>query len=166
MDRFSFALMSEEKTAMRQLVRLVDVDIPGNRQLLTGMRKLKGVSHSMARAVCLVKNLDPSRKIGMVSDAELDSIEEVLRNPQKFGIPNFMVNRRRDFETGEDMHIIASDITLTRDNDIKRMRMIRSLKGFRHGKHLPVRGQRTKAHFRHGKSLGVAKKKGNKGGRV
>ncbi len=155
--------MNTEKTPTRQLVRLIDVDIPGTRSIKVGMCKVKGISHAMAHAVCYVKNIDPSRRIGDFSDQELGAIEEVLKNPQKFGIPVHMINRRRDYDSGEDKHLVATDVPLTRETDIKRMRMMRSLKGFRHGKNLPVRGQRTKAHFRHGKSLGVTKKKGNAG---
>ncbi len=157
--------MSEDKTQMRQLVRLIDVDIIGTRPLKVGMCKVKGVSHALANAVCKIKNLDPQKQIGYFSDKDLESIEDVIKNPQKYDIPVFMLNRRRDFETGNDKHIISSDVPLTKELDIKRMRMMRSYRGSRHGKNLPVRGQRTKAHFRHGASLGV-KKKSMKSGRV
>jgi len=43
--------------------------------------------------------------------------------------------------------------------DVKDLREIQSYRGIRHALGLPVRGQRTKAHFRHGKSVGVIKKK-------
>ena len=157
--------MSEDKTQMRQLVRLIDVDIIGSKPLRVGMCRVKGVSHAMANAICKIKNLDPQRHIGYFSDKDLEAIEDVIKNPQKYDIPNFMLNRRRDFETGVDKHIVSSDVPLTKELDIKRMRMMRSYKGNRHGKNLPVRGQRTKAHFRHGASLGV-KKKSAKSGRV
>ncbi|MDD5650977.1 MAG: 30S ribosomal protein S13, partial [Candidatus Nanoarchaeia archaeon] len=68
-------------------------------------------------------------------------------------------NRRKDPETGEDQHVISTDLKMKKDFDIKMMRKMKSYKGMRHSFGLPVRGQRTRAHFRHGKSLGVAKKK-------
>lgn len=151
--------MSEDKTQMRQLVRLIDVDIHGNKPLRVGMCRVKGVSHALANAVCKIKNLDPQKQIGYFTDKELEGVEDVIKNPLKYDIPVFMLNRRRDFETGQDKHIISSEVPLTKELDVKRMRMMRSYKGHRHGKNLPVRGQRTKAHFRHGASLGVAKKK-------
>ena len=72
-----------------------------------------------------------------------------------------MMNRRKDLETGQDMHIITTDWDLTIDNDIKKMKKIRSYKGVRHMIGQPVRGQRTKSNFRKNKgklSLGVVRK--------
>jgi len=79
-----------------------------------------------------------------------------------------MLNRRNDYETNENMHLIGPDIKYVQENDIKLMKKIRSYKGIRHMKGLPVRGQRTKANFRRNKgkgSLGVQRKK-VKSGRV
>ena len=57
------------------------------------------------------------------------------------------------------MHLLTGNLTFYKENDIKRMKKIKSLKGMRHQKGLPVRGQRTKSHFRKnkGKVVGVAK---------
>jgi len=78
-----------------------------------------------------------------------------------------MLNRRKDYEDGTDKHIILGDLKFTKDNDIKRMKKIKSNKGYRHAWGLPVRGQRTKSNFRKnkGKVTGVKKKSG-KSGRV
>ncbi len=155
-----------EKVEMRQLVRLLDADLPGAKAIGAVMRQVTGVSYAMARAVCMVANIDPTKQAGLLSDQEVKSIESILRDPLKFHLPLWMLNRRNDYESGTNRHLVSSDIRLVRDFDIKRMRMMRSYKGNRHGRGLPVRGQRTKAHFRHGSALGVAKKKAAKAGRV
>ena len=50
---------------------------------------------------------------------------------------------------------------------LKRLREIKCYRGIRHSLGLPVRGQRTKAHFRKGKAVGVqkGKVKSKKGGK-
>jgi len=72
-----------------------------------------------------------------------------------------MLNRRKDYETGEDKHLLSSDLAFTKDNDIKMLKKIKSYKGMRHAFGLPVRGQRTRSNFRRnkGKVTGVQKKK-------
>ena len=57
------------------------------------------------------------------------------------------------------MHLISTDLKLRKEFDIKFMKKIKSYKGMRHASGLPVRGQRTRAHFRTGTSLGVVKAK-------
>ena len=69
-----------------------------------------------------------------------------------------MLNRRKDRETGEDRHVVTSDLKFENEFDIKNLKKIKVYRGVRHSLGLPVRGQRTKAHFRHGKTVGVRKK--------
>ncbi len=154
-----------EETAMKQLVRLVNADLPGKQPIGIAMTRVKGVSHSLSNAICRITNIKGNIQSGLLTDDQVSLLEKVIRDPSKHNIPAWMLNRRKDYDTGEDKHLVSSDLKLTREFDIKRMRMIRTYKGYRHGKHLPVRGQRTRAHFRKGASLGVTKKKG-KAGRV
>jgi len=73
-----------------------------------------------------------------------------------------MANRRRDLETNENKHLIVADLDYTRENDIKRLRKLKTYKGDRHSKGLPARGQRTRSNFRKNKgkvTLGVQRKK-------
>ncbi len=79
-----------------------------------------------------------------------------------------MLNRRRDYETNENKHLVTGDIKFVQDNDIKRLKKIKTYKGVRHILELPVRGQRTKSNFRKnkGKVLGVKRRPGAKPGKV
>ncbi|RMF55991.1 30S ribosomal protein S13 [Candidatus Woesearchaeota archaeon] len=153
--------MEEKKPGFKHIVRIVNTDLDGNKPIVHAMRKIKGVSFMLANAVCALAGVDKQKKTGTLLDPEIKKIDEILKNPKKFGAPSWMLNRRRDYETGEDLHILTTDIKFIRDNDIKRMKMIKSYKGFRHAYGLPVRGQRTKSNFRKnkGKGLGVQKKK-------
>jgi small subunit ribosomal protein S13 len=110
--------------------------------------------------VCFSAKIDPNAITGKLSAEEILKLEDVIRNPAKFNCPSWMMNRRKDYETGQDMHIITTDLNLTTDDDLKRMKKIRSYKGVRHMIGQPVRGQRTKSNFRKNKgkvSLGVRK---------
>ena len=71
------------------------------------------------------------------------------------------MNRRKDVETGEDKHLITSDIDFTVRNDVEREKATGSWRGYRHMFGLKVRGQRTRCTGRKGGAVGVAK-----GGRV
>ena len=75
-----------------------------------------------------------------------------------------MVNHRKEYESGEDKHLITGTLNFTKDNDLKRLKKIKCLRGARHQKGLPVRGQRTRSNFRKskGKVVGVKKKGGKK----
>ena len=144
---------------IKGIVRIAGTDIKGENQLFTSLQKIKGVGGSLANAICRVHDFDRNRKVGTLTDKEIKKIEETLKNPTKFGIPLWVLNRRKDLETGEDRHLVGPDLTFMRDQDIKRMIKIKSYKGVRHMFGLPVRGQRTKSSFRRGRTVGVVRKK-------
>ncbi len=151
-----------EDTQLKGVVRLVNADVFGNTSVYNSIRRVKGVGFNFANAICMVLKLEKSRKIGSLSDKEVKQIEDVIKNPHAHKIPNWMMNRQKDPETGADLHLLSGDLTFSVQNDIKKMKMIKCYKGIRHSIGQPVRGQRTKSNFRRGKTVGV--KKGKKMG--
>jgi small subunit ribosomal protein S13 len=148
--------MAEE---IRQIVRIAGHDLDGKKAVHHALLGVRGVSFSLARAVAHAANVDPFKKIGTLTDDELKRIEEVLRDPVAHGIPAWMLNRRKDYETGRDMHLTGAEIDLYVRADIGREKRIRSRRGIRHELGLPVRGQRTRTTGRRGMTVGVLRKK-------
>ncbi|MBI2043133.1 30S ribosomal protein S13 [Candidatus Pacearchaeota archaeon] len=151
----------EEKREER-IVRILSRDIEGKMKLYVGLTKIKGVSWSMSNAVCKILNLDKNRTIGSLTEEEIKKVSDFLKNPK---VPVFLVNRRFDFDTGENRHLIGTDLDLRRDFDIKRLKSIRSYRGLRHQLGQPTRGQRTQSHFRKNKLKSVGLKKKAKTGK-
>lgn len=144
--------------ATRYILRIANTDLNGEKPIALALCKIKGVSHMFANGLCYVAGIDKRKKAGDLSEAEEKRLNELIRNPKGAGIPEWMLNRRNDVETGEDMHLLGTDIAFTKDNDIKRMKKLKTYKGLRHAVGLPVRGQRTKSNFRKNKKKGSGKK--------
>ncbi|HLC87318.1 MAG TPA: 30S ribosomal protein S13 [Candidatus Nanoarchaeia archaeon] len=149
-----------EKKEYVSLIRIMQTDIPGNKRLLTGLTYIKGVSWAISNAMCKILKMNPDKKISELDKNEIDKIIEFLKNPTH--LPDFLLNRRKDFETGKSSHLIGTELDMKKEFDIRRLKKIRSYRGLRHATGQPTRGQRTKSHFRsHGKkkAVGVQKKK-------
>lgn len=140
-----------ENQEFRHIVRVANTDLAGEKKAADALRKIKGVSHSMANAICHLAGTDRNAQIGMLPDAEVKKIAAVVQDPVGAGVPVWMLNRRKDYETGADMHLIVNDLTFTKDNDIKRLKKVRAYRGIRHSSGLPTRGQRTRSNFRRNK---------------
>lgn len=151
-----------EKELEESLIRILSTDIPGNKSVYSGLTRIKGVSWSFSNAVCRVLGIDKEKKVKELNEEEIKKISEFIRNPK---LPVFILNRRKDFATGQDKHLSGTDVDLERDFDIKRLRKIKSYRGFRHALGQPTRGQRTRSHFRKNKAVGVIGKgkRGKKG---
>ena len=148
----------EEKKYRERIVRILDEDIEGGMGIYAGLTKIKGVSWSISNAVCKILKIDKMKKVGSLNDIEVKRIVDFIKNPK---IPEFIFNRRFDFETGKQKHLTGTDLELTKEFDIKRLKKIKSYRGLRHATNLPSRGQRTKSNFRKNrrKGSGIKKKK-------
>lgn len=147
---------TDEEKYKERMIRILSEDIEGGMTVYAGLTKIKGISWSLANAICKVLKIDKNRKIGSLTDAEVKKISDFIKNPQ---IPPFIFNRRFDFETGKDKHLTGTNLELQKEFDIKRLKKIKSYRGIRHSAGLPVRGQRTKSHFRKNKAKGAGIKK-------
>ena len=145
--------------ASERMVRILSRDIEGGMKIYPGLTKIKGVSWTLSNAVCKTLNIDKNKKIGSLTDEEIKKISEFIKNPK---VPEYILNRRKDFETGENKHLVGSDLELQTEFDVKRLKKIKSYRGFRHMAGLPSRGQRTKSNFRKNKRKGAGIKKKNK----
>ena len=143
----------------RHIVRILNTDLDGSKQTFMALQKMKGIGFMLSNAICEVAKIDKRRKAGYLTEKDVEAISAVLRNPMAYNIPEWMFNRRKDPETGDDIHMVGTDLTYTVQNDIKNMIRLRIYRGTRHASHLPVRGQNTKSNFRKSKVKNAAKKK-------
>ena len=158
----------QPKQELKYFVRVANTDLDGNKPLSNSLMKIQGISFMFSNAVCNVAHIEKAKKTGYLSEQEVANIEDIIKNPSSFGIPPWLLNRKKDPEDNTDRHLTGTTLTFIQDNDIKMMKKIKSYKGIRHSFGLPVRGQRTKSNFRKnkGKVMGVKKKEGSKAGRV
>jgi len=147
--------MSQE---FRHILRITGTDMQGTLKTVYALTEIKGISLSLSNAILKKAGVNPDVRVGFLTEAEISKIEEIVANPAKYNIPNWLLNRRKDAETGKDTHIISADLVLKTKMDIDHAKEIRSWRGYRHAYGLKVRGQRTKTTGRAGKALGVKKK--------
>jgi small subunit ribosomal protein S13 len=139
------------------MVRIVGNDIHGERKMIVGLTEIRGVGYMFANTILNILKIDPNQRIGYLSSEQIQSIESIIKNPAGSNFPSWFLNRRKDIETGEDKHLITSDIAFTVRNDVEREKTSGSWRGYRHMFGLKVRGQRTRCTGRKGGAVGVAK---------
>ncbi len=137
--------------------------VDGSAKITYGLTQIRGIGQRMAQAIVKVANINPNMRIGALPEKDINKLEEIILNPTGNGIPYYMVNRKKDLRTGEDLHIVGNHLEITVKRDIDRMQRIKSYKGVRHRLHLKVRGQRTKSTGRHGLVVGVMRRRFKKG---
>jgi small subunit ribosomal protein S13 len=147
--------MSQE---YRHILRIMGSDVQGTLKTIYALTKIKGVSLSLANAVLKKAGINPDLRVGFLAESEITKIEEIISDPTKYGLQTWLFNRRKNAETGKDVHMTSADLVLRTKTDIDEQKEIRSWRGYRHAYGLKVRGQHTKTTGRAGKALGVKKK--------
>src|SRR4030067_412841 len=147
--------MSQE---LRHILRIAGSDVAGTLKTVYALTEVKGIGMSLSNAILKKANINPDLRVGFLTESDVEKIEEIIEDPVKHNIPSWLFNRRKDSETGKDMHLTTADLVLRTKTNINQAKEIRSWRGYRHAYSLKVRGQHTKTTARAGKALGVKKK--------
>ena len=122
------------------MARIAGVDLPRNKHARIGLTYIYGIGPTTAMKILQSVEVEPSKKIGELSDEEVNRIRLLIQN---------------DFKVEG---AARSEVQL----NIKRLMDIGCYRGLRHRRSLPVRGQRTSTNARTRKGprkAAVAKKK-------
>ena len=149
--------MSSEK--YRHIVRIAGSDLDGSRKIGYSMVKIRGINIRMAHIILNIAEIDPNIRLGLLPDSEVKKIEDIIKNPQNYPIPSFVMNRQKDWKYGGSTQLIGSDLILVNKSDIDRLRSIKCYRGIRHALGLKSRGQRTRTTGRRGGVVGVSRSK-------
>jgi len=146
-------------SSYRHIIRVARTDIDGSLKLDRALSAVKGVGRRLARAIVEAADLNPEQRAGFISDNDVAKLEEILKTPDKFGIPHWMLNRQKDMNTGENKHIIGADLDFQNKMDVDFLMKMKTWRGIRHSLGLKVRGQRTRCSGRKGRTVGVRRKR-------
>ncbi len=141
---------------IRHIVRIADTDLEGRRSVQYALTGIKGISRRIAKIVAFNAGLDPYATVGYLNDADIEKLQSSVDKIQNI-VPFWMMNKQNDFLTGEDRHVMGTDVLLSINEDLNIMKKIRSYKGMRHERGLKVRGQRTRSTGRKGRTVGVTR---------
>jgi small subunit ribosomal protein S13 len=121
------------------MARIAGVDLPKNKRGVIGLTYIFGIGNTSAKNILAEANISEDIRVKDWSDDNIKEIRRILGD-------NYKVEGQ-----------LRSEIQL----NIKRLMDIACLRGLRHRRGLPVRGQRTRtnARTRKGKRKTVANKK-------
>jgi len=152
---------AEKKTEsddFRYIVRIANTDLDGHKTLRYGLTGIKGIGLRTATTLARRLELPLDKKMGDLDDKEVEILQEMIEDIPEI-IPIWMCNRVKDYDTGEDIHIVSTELELITKEDVDRLKKTRSYKGVRHENGHKVRGQRTSSNGRKGSTIGVVRRK-------
>ncbi|MBA0623981.1 hypothetical protein Gotri_010716 [Gossypium trilobum] len=136
------------------------------------LTSIKGIGRRFANIVCKKADVDMNKRAGELTAQELDNLMTIVANPRQFKIPDWFLNRQKDYKDGKYSQVVSNALDMKLRDDLERLKKIRLVmslvmcadedlnhRGLRHYWGLRVRGQHTKTTGRRGKTVGVSKKR-------
>ena len=108
-------------------MRIANVNVPDNKRIVIALTYISGIGNKTAQDIIGAAGIDPLKRTKDLTEGELTSIRESI---QKMETP------------------IEGDLRREVLTNIRRLKDIKSYRGNRHARHLPVRGQRSKTNNR------------------
>ena len=81
--------------------------------MVIGLTQIKGLGYMFATAILDTLKINPNSNIGNLTEENVKAIEKLITDPIASNIPTWFLNRRKDIETGADLHLLTSDIPFT-----------------------------------------------------
>jgi small subunit ribosomal protein S13 len=106
-------------------MRVAGITLPDNKQLEFGLTYLYGIGRPRAKELCKQAGVSHTKKIVDLTEEEESKLRELI-----------------------DVLKIEGDLRREVQSNIQRLKDIKTYRGSRHTKNLPVRGQRTKTNNR------------------
>ena len=121
------------------MAHIAGVNVPTNKRVHIALTYVHGIGLTGSKRICKAVEIGEERRINNLSEDELTKIREMID---------------KDF-------LVEGDLRRKTSMDIKRYLDLGCLRGLRHRKNLPVRGQRThtNARTRKGPAKAIAGKK-------
>ena len=107
------------------MARIAGVNIPDNKHAVISLTYIYGVGRTTAQQICDTVGIDPTTKVGDLSEELLDNVRGEVTKLTVEGDLRRVVNMK-----------------------IKRLMDLGCFRGIRHRRSLPVRGQRSKTNAR------------------
>ena len=122
--------------------RIAGVDVPDKKKILYALQYLHGIGPKFAADILAEANIEPDTKANELTEQQIAQLNGVI----------------------DSGYLVEGALRRQVQQNIQRLRDIRSYRGDRHRNGLPTRGQRTRcnARTRKGKKKTVAGKKGVK----
>lgn len=108
------------------MVRISGVNIPDNKRIQFALPYIYGIGASLTKKVLDEAKVDKTKLTKDLTLQETNRIRAVL----------------------DGHYVVEGDLRRNVSNDIKRLKDIKTYRGMRHSRGLPVRGQRTKTNSR------------------
>merc|ERR1712159_830092 len=85
----------------QHILRILNTNIDGKQKVPFAITSVRGVGRRFSKLVCMKAEVDLNKRAGELTSEEIDRIVTIIQNPRQFKIPEWFLNRRKDYKDGK-----------------------------------------------------------------
>ena len=128
----------------QHILRVLNTNVDGRTKVMYALTQIRGIGRRFSNVVCKKAEIDMGKRAGELSAAELESLMVIVSNPRQFRIPDWFLNRQKNYKDGKYLQQVSNQLDTSLRDDLERLKKIRNHRGLRHYWGIRVRGQHTK----------------------
>ncbi|XP_044499432.1 40S ribosomal protein S18 isoform X2 [Mangifera indica] len=111
----------------QHILRVLNTNVDGKQKIMFALTSIKGIGRRFANIVCKKADVDMNKRAGELSAAELDNLMTVVANPRQFKIPDWFLNRQKDYKDGRYSQVVSNALDMKLRDDLERLKKISGL---------------------------------------
>ncbi|CAL5353787.1 unnamed protein product [Camellia sinensis] len=129
----------------QHILRVQNTNVDGKQKIMFAMTSIKGIGRRFANIVCKKADVDMnksaellgnvwdllsgtpifSNRAGELSNQEIDNLMTIVANPRQFKIPDWFLNRKKDYKDGKFSQVTSNALDMKLRDDLERLKKIR-----------------------------------------
>ncbi|KAG6514994.1 hypothetical protein ZIOFF_025372 [Zingiber officinale] len=109
----------------QHILRVLNTNVDGKQKIMFALTSIKGIGRRFANIVCKKADVDMNKRAGELSASELENLMTVVANPRQFKIPDWFLNRKKDYKDGRYSQVVSNALDMKLRDDLERLKKIR-----------------------------------------
>ena len=133
------SLVSPDK--FQHILRVQNTNIDGTRNIMFAMTAIRGIGRRFSNLICKKADIDLSKvnqsrsldrmnhsviqRAGQLDDDEIKRMETIMLNPRQYKIPDWFLNRQKDWKDGTFGQCISNGLDTKLREDLERLKKVK-----------------------------------------
>ncbi|KAF9137893.1 ribosomal 40S subunit protein S18B, partial [Linnemannia schmuckeri] len=113
----------------QHILRVLNTNVEGKTKIMFAMTNIKGVGRRYANLVCKKADIDLKKRAGELTNEELERLVTIMQNPTQYKVPQWFLNRQKNFVDGKYTQLLANGLDNQMREDLERLKKIRAHRG-------------------------------------
>ena len=102
----------------QHILRVLNTNVDGRTKVMYALTQIRGIGRRFSNVVCKKAEIDMGKRAGELSAAELESLMVIVSNPRQFRIPDWFLNRQKNYKDGKYLQQVSNQLDTTFRDDL------------------------------------------------